>query len=87
MTDEVDREVTALRQVVEERQREQQRAEAQVEAATAEEQRLLAKAREEFGVDSLEELEVLLSKVDAELAAEMAKVREGLAQTRREGET
>lgn len=81
--DEVERQVSDLKAAAERLAAEQQKLVAQAEAAGEDEQRLLTKLREEFGVSSIEEAQTLLDKINAQLSAEMSTVREQLAAARR----
>lgn len=83
MADQFEIDVAALKDEAEQARDEQNRFQAQVEAAEAEEARQLAKIREEFGVASVEEAETLLEKFDTELVAEMQSVRSALDAARK----
>lgn len=83
MADQIENDVAKLKAEAELARDEQNRLQAQVEAAEAEESRLLAKLSEEFGVSSVEEAGTLLSKIDAELLAEMKTVRDALDAARK----
>jgi predicted nucleic acid-binding Zn-ribbon protein len=78
VSDPVEDEVAALKRAAEELRSRQQRLVAQAEAAEAEAGRALERLQADFGVSSVEEAEALLAKIDAELASEIAAVREGL---------
>lgn len=86
MADQIEQDVAALKAEAEQARDEQNRLQAQVEAAEAEEARQLAKLREdfgEFGVSSEEDAQALLEKFDTELVAEMQSVRNALDAARK----
>jgi len=78
-----DEEVADLRQRAETLRGQQQRIEAQAEAAKGEYDRQLEKLKSDFNVDSEEEARALLDRIDAELDAEVEKVRSALDRTER----
>lgn len=74
-------EVTSIRDTVDKLRTEQARAEARLSAAEEEHSRLLARLRTEFGVESLEAAQQLLSELDKQIMTEMNSVREQLSLT------
>lgn len=83
MTDPIASEVEQLRAAAEAARAAQARAQAQLEAAGEDEKRILSKMQEDFGVSSLEDAQALLTKIEAELQAEIDKTRDALARAQR----
>lgn len=71
-------EIRDLRRRVEELNTRRIQEEARAAAAEQEEARLLAEAREQFGVDSLEALEALLAKEQAALDRDVAALEQAV---------
>lgn len=83
MTDPIASEVEQLRAAAESARAAQARAQAQLEAAGEDEKRILSKMQEDFGVSSLEDAQALLTKIEAELQAEIDKTKDALARAQR----
>lgn len=83
MTDPIASEVEQLRAAAEAARAARERAQAQLEAASEDEKRILSKMQEDFGVSSLEDAQTLLTKIEAELQAEIDKTKDALARAQR----